>query len=252
MSRIYKLVLLIISPLLLSSCYYLQRTGAPLEVIEFPIAKEKGVVARDLIVLLPGIGDYPEAFQRNEFIRTLRHQQDLAADAVAVNSHIGYYTDRSLLDRLKEDVVEPAFSRGYERIHFVGVSLGGYGSLLYMRSHPDDVTSVILVAPYLGEPEHYNYLLGLSGWGEPVRARENIWPWLESLPKETLAQIYLGYGDSDDYATGQILLSRLLPTGNSTSVVGDHSWVTWQSLWPELLSRADPLHDDGEEVIAER
>ncbi|MCW8196566.1 esterase family protein [Proteobacteria bacterium 005FR1] len=249
MLRLLKLMLIAAS-MILTSCYYLQSTGEPLEVVRFP-ANAGGSATKDLMVLLPGIGDYPQAFQRNEFIRTLR-DSGLMLDAVAVNSHIGYYTDRSLLKRLKEDVVQPAISQGYERIHFVGISLGGYGTLLYMRSHPEDVSSAILIAPYLGEPGHYNYLLDPSGWDHPAEGAENIWPWLESLPADQLQRVYLGYGDRDQYAEGHRLLNGLLPTGHTITVAGDHSWVTWQSLWPMLLSTAEALQDGSAPVVAER
>lgn len=248
MFRVWKF-LLIASVLSLSGCYYFQSTRQPIEIVRFPSTADQATSTKDLMIFLPGIGDYPEAFEQNEFVRTLR-ESDLPVDAIAVNSHIGYYTDRSLLIRLKEDVVDPALAQGYEKIHFVGVSLGGYGTLLYMRSHPQDIASAILIAPYLGEPDHYNYLLDMAGWGEPTEGADNIWPWLQSLPKDQLDRVYMGYGDGDHYAAGQRLLGDLLPPENSISIAGDHSWVTWRSLWPLLLSKAEQLQD--EKVMAER
>lgn len=233
----------------LQSCYYLQSAREPLSLIHYPFSgiDESSTDERpkDLMVLLPGIGDYPDQFQRHAFIADLREQK-LPVDAVAVNAHIGYYTERNLLIRLKWDVVEPAFAQGYERIHFVGVSLGGYGTLLYMRSHPDDVASAILLAPYLGEPEHYHYLRDVAGSGEPAQGEENIWPWLEQLPDEALGKIYLGYGRSDQYADSHQLLASLLPQEHSLAITGGHTWSTWQLIWPQLLSRSESLQSEVE------
>src|SRR5690606_11144079 len=144
-----------------------------------------------------------------------------------------------LLARLKEDVVEPAFAQGYQRIHFVGISLGGYGSLLYMREYPEDVSSVILLAPYLGEPEHYQHLLRADGDAPPGATDDaaNIWPWLLSLDPRSQSKIHLGYGRNDGYVDSHRLLSQYLPASNVMVVDGGHRWTTWQLLWTRLLAK---------------
>src|SRR5690606_11951883 len=176
MARIVVLAVSMLVLPLLQSCYFLQSANKPLETIHYSLSPA-GETTKDLMILLPGIGDYPDQFERHEFLAAL---QGMPVDAVAVNSHLAYYTERNLLTRLKHDVVEPAFEQGYERLHFVGISLGGYGILLYMRSHPEDVSSAILLSPYLGEPEHYHYLLDSAA--RPDGGEENIWPWLSRVP----------------------------------------------------------------------
>ncbi|MGQ9426028.1 alpha/beta hydrolase-fold protein [Gilvimarinus sp. F26214L] len=240
----------LLAMLALQGCYYLQPSRAPIETVFYPAHGElRADTVKDLVVMLPGIGDYPEAFARHQFVGELQ-ASGLPLDAVAVNAHLGYYNQRSLLIRLKEDVVDPAKAQGYERIHFVGISLGGYGTLLYMRNYPEDVSSAILIAPYLGRPEHYAHLT--TDGMEPVLERENLWPWLQSLSGETLARIYLGFGASDTYAESHQLLRDMLPRDHSTVVAGAHRWTTWQRLWPELLLQAQGVKGEGLDRLAKR
>lgn len=244
MARAVFVALSLLVLLLLQSCYFLQSANKPLDTVYYRLS-QAGDATKDLMIFLPGIGDSPDQFERHEFLAAL---QGMPMDAVAVNSHLAYYTERNLLTRLKQDVVEPAFAKGYERLHFVGISLGGYGIMLYMRSYAEDVSSAILLSPYLGEPEHYRYLLDSAA--RPAEGEENIWPWLSQVPARELEKIYLGYGESDSYVQSQSLLRQLLPDDNSLAVDGGHTWATWEVIWPELLSRAEPL--PGNLELAER
>lgn len=234
--RVMTVVLAIVA---LQSCYYLQSAVEPLETNVYSAAPESDTEAKDLVIMLPGIGEYPETFQRNGLIDDLR-KLELTLDVVTVNAHLGYYSARTLLWRLKQDVVEPAFSKGYERIHFVGISLGSYGTLLYMREYPEDVNSAILLGPYLGEAEFYRYLLEATA--PPANVDEgNIWPWVENLPEESLSRIYLGYGEKDQYAQSHRLLSDYLPVKHTVTVGGAHNWPTWKKAWKRLLPKVQPL-----------
>ena len=53
-----------------------------------------------------------------------------------------------MVDRLKEDVINPAKEKGYTKIWLVGISLGGLGSLLYAMEHPSDIEGMLVLAPY--------------------------------------------------------------------------------------------------------
>lgn len=236
-----KLLLLMLLAIGLPSCYYLQSARTPLRTIFYsPTGEYAGrEKPKDLLILLPGIRDYPEYFQEHEFINAIR-SSGLAVDVIAVDAHYRYYAKRNLLDRLKEDVVLPARAMGYERLHFAGISLGGYGILLYMREYPEDVSSALLLAPYLGEPEHYAHLLqvGAPAITAALEDEANIWPWLVALKHSERSKISLGYGRSDTYAESHQLLGRQLPKGQVMVVDGGHRWSTWQLLWPRLLSKA--------------
>lgn len=105
-------------------------------------------------MLLPGIGDYASAFADHSFVEMLRDEH-YGIDVVAVNAHFKYYEAHNLVEQLHQHIVLPALVQGYRRIHFAGVSLGGFGVLLYQREHPELVASAILLAPYLGEEVDY-------------------------------------------------------------------------------------------------
>ena len=83
------------------------------------------VQAPMLIVLLPGIHDAPGKFQENNFISEA-YSKGLAADFVAVDSHIGYFETHTIVERLRTDIILPARKAGYQKIWLVGISLGGF------------------------------------------------------------------------------------------------------------------------------
>ena len=115
--------------------------------------------AKTLIVFLPGLGDAPEDFEQHGFIRAVR-KTGLLADLVVVDAHYGYYANKSILHRLHEDVFKPAKQRGYDYYWLVGISLGGFGALLYTSHHESDVTGIVAVAPYLGRPSLIDEIAG--------------------------------------------------------------------------------------------
>jgi pimeloyl-ACP methyl ester carboxylesterase len=73
-----------------------------------------------------------------------------AVDILLVDAHLGYYAARTVLERLRHDVIGPARTR-YESIRLIGVSMGGLGALLYAARYPGHVTDVALLAPFVGE-----------------------------------------------------------------------------------------------------
>jgi pimeloyl-ACP methyl ester carboxylesterase len=103
---------------------------------------------RTLVVFLPGRRDSPEDFRRFRFAELAR-RSGVLADFVAVDAHPGYYFNKTIVDRLREDILAPARKK-YERIWLVGISIGGTGSLLYAAQHPEDVDGIVLLAPFLG------------------------------------------------------------------------------------------------------
>jgi len=143
--------------------------------------------ARTLIVFLPGIGDLGEDYARYGFIEAVQ-QKGWSADLVVVDAHYGYYANRTILDRLHEDIFEPAKALGYQNRWVVGISLGGFGALLYTSRHAADVTGVIAMAPYLGRTEIVEEIAaagGIRSWrpdtlGEHDYER-HVWAWLSGM-----------------------------------------------------------------------
>jgi len=85
---------------------------------------------RSLLVFLPGRGDTVSSYEKEGFIKLLAGLGG-AVDSLGVEAHLGYYRDRTLLQRLREDVFIPAKADGYSDIWLVGISMGGLGAVLY-------------------------------------------------------------------------------------------------------------------------
>ncbi len=95
------------------------------------------------------MGDTADDYERHGFIDAVK-QTGWPADLVLVDAHYGYYANRTILDRLHADIFESAKALGYRDRWLVGISLGGFGALLYASRHALEVTGVVAIAPYLG------------------------------------------------------------------------------------------------------
>jgi pimeloyl-ACP methyl ester carboxylesterase len=224
---------------LLSSCYYLQGTSIPIKTIEYKkeivTTTAKTKKDRDLFVLLPGIGDRAGVFDKFGIVEKI-HNENKNANVVAVEAHFKYYQTRTIIDRLRVDIIQPAIAQGYRDIYLVGTSLGGFGSLLYLKLYPNEISKIFIFAPYLGDPQDYNYLL--NNQAPPIAPRDvNLWPWLTQLPESTRAKIYLGFGEKDKFSTPNTLLAKYLKQNQVVTNQGKHNWTTWAELWGEMMEK---------------
>lgn len=228
-------VLFLVAFSILQGCYFTQKAVIPIQTVFYEApAAESG---RQLLVFLPGMGDGAEAFYEHGFVQAAQ-QRYPQLDVVAVNAHFKYYMDRSLIDRIYEDVLAPAQQSGYQKIYMAGISLGGFGALLYQRERPDDLNAIALFAPYLGDDEFYEHLVAGTGEPQAVEKPENIWPWVESLGEPARLKIYLAYGEADKFAVANQALASQLPANNVITSSGKHRWTTWIPLWDELLDKS--------------
>jgi pimeloyl-ACP methyl ester carboxylesterase len=224
---------------LLASCWWIPRAAVvPLRTVAYPGA---GVAGGDLIVFLPGRGDQAEDFERRGFLAAAR-SAGLAADVLAVDAHLAYYQKRVIVERLWEDVVVPARARGYQRLWFVGISLGGLGSLLLAQYHPEAPAGLFILAPYLGDEglaHEIESAGGLARWtGAPSRDDfRGLWGWLRGdAAGEPRPRLWLAYGESDRYAYGHRLLAATLPKEQVLVTAGKHDWTAWSRLWSQFLA----------------
>jgi pimeloyl-ACP methyl ester carboxylesterase len=196
------------------------------------------------VVFLPGRGDLPEDFVRHGLLDDAR-RAGLDADVLAVDSHLGYFLDRSILVRLHDDVIAPARAQGYERIWLAGISLGAMGSLLYMKEHPGEVAGAVLIAPYLGEKPLTREIAaagGLRTWqagAAPGEDSRQLWRWLRAtfgVPAAPPPSLWLAYGNDDRYAESDRLFAAALPPDRVLTAPGGHRWGTWKALWEKLLA----------------
>jgi pimeloyl-ACP methyl ester carboxylesterase len=199
---------------------------------------------RDLMILLPGIGDLMEDYEFSGFIEAVM-RTGAPADLIVVDAHFGYYLRRTVLERLRQDVVAPARAAGYDRVWLVGISLGGLGAALYATEHAGDLEGLVLLAPFLGNQALLREIAeagGLRHW-QPGEEREDdyqrrLWRWLKrhATPGEKLPALVLGYGDRDQFAPAGRLLAEALPADRVFIVPGRHDWRTWKRLWDALLA----------------
>ena len=197
-----------------------------------------------LIVFLPGAYDRPQDFIDQGFVSAVRRQK-IHADIQLVDAHTGYYTGQQILQRLDSEVISPARAKGYTRIWFVGISLGGYGSMLYAMNQPQNIAGFFIMAPYMGPrdiPAQIEKQGGLKKWSSEVQGNADVdlWRWLQGYGtgKTGLPPAYLGYGASDRFVQPNGVLAEVLPPGNTFVTPGGHDWPVWQKLFSSFLTVA--------------
>lgn len=234
-------------------------TKVPIDMIRYDDGNIKS--PRMLFVFLHGNGDQNSVFDKEGFVKAVR-SRGLPVDMISVDAHIGYYMNATIVTRLKEDVIDPARAKGYDRIWLIGNSLGGFGSLSYVREHPNEISGIVLLGPFLGEQEiikEIRHAGGLLLW-EPgdvllktkEDAEKHIWIWLKEHDQQgqirtggkdcpkgqgCVPKIYLGYGTYDRFTYAQDLLASLLPPEQVDAIKGGHDWSTWKKLWEHFLDQ---------------
>jgi pimeloyl-ACP methyl ester carboxylesterase len=238
---------LVLGALVLGGCYVLQTAVVPIPVIAYSAEAEK---ARGLVVFLPGYGDGAERFEQQGLVSAVRSiSPDF--DMVAVNAHFGYYRDRSIVERLHQDVIAPR-ADSYEQIWLVGVSLGGAGAGSYVESYGDQIDRVILLAPFLGDEAVVEPVVqggGLKTWkpsdpadieDDVTRHFQAVWRWYKRIlvDGQPGPDIMIGFGEQDRLAPANRLLAGELEPGNAVTIEGGHKWSVWQPVFDTLFATA--------------
>jgi pimeloyl-ACP methyl ester carboxylesterase len=206
--------------------------------------------SRCLVVFLPGFGDDEKTFVEHGFVDAMA-TRGLAVDSISAGATFGYYYRRTVLTRLREDVIDPARASGYEQIWVVGVSMGGLGSLLLAKDQDPRIAGVYLLAPYLGDDDllgEIDRAGGVARW-EPGRVspddyQRDLWRYLKRVTEqqqqpERSPLLYLGAGDKDKLGYGHRLLAAALPPDHVYGTPGKHDWGPWSILWASFLDRSD-------------
>jgi pimeloyl-ACP methyl ester carboxylesterase len=223
---------------------FLRDTPTPIPTLARPVSP----TARSdtLVVCLPGRGDTMESYERHGIISTLR-EAGVKVDAIIVDAHLGYYYKRSVIKRLRTDVLLPARQKGYRRIVLVGISLGGLGGLLGERDHPGSVDALVLIGPYLGERDRlFDSITAAGGPAAWAKGRdphagdveEQLWTFL-GTKSSALPRTFMLRGKEDRYGRGQRLFAELLPASRVTTMAGGHDWPTWTALWRNFCLTSD-------------
>jgi pimeloyl-ACP methyl ester carboxylesterase len=200
---------------------------------------------RVLIVFLPGASDTPADLVQQGFVQQVR-QRGIKADVVLADLHVGYYVGRTAEERLRTDIMVPARAKGYRQVWLAGISLGGFGSLLYAQRHEGSVDGIIALAPYIASNSvlaEVSAAGGLRGWNVPIKDGDferELLRWLKGYGDATQKRptLYLGYGTEDGFAQTNAAVGALLPSSHMRSTPGGHDWGPWQKLWGEFLDVA--------------
>lgn len=199
-----------------------------------------------LLVMLPGAYNQPADFRAHGFVSAVR-SRGLAADIVMADAHLGYFTDHSVIRRVRDHIVLPARRAGHAQVWLIGISLGGLAALCYAARHGNEIDGVVAIAPYPGSREvlrEIDEAGGPAGWRAQARTAKDdiereVWSWLAdgmTTPNRT-PSIYMGYGRADRFAAGNRLIAGALPTDRSLAVPGGHDWTPWLEVWGAWLDR---------------
>lgn len=232
---------------LLSGCLPHRPITTPMQSILDAVDPEQR--ADTLLVLLPGAFDQPNDFVHEGFVKAVRERR-IAADVLLLDAHTEYYLQHIVLQRLLDEVVRPARADGYRTIWLAGISLGGYGSLLFAKEHGNFVDGIFVMAAFLGRrdiPAQIAAAGGLAQWrpgaATPDDPDRDLWLWLQGYagaPSGGAGRppLYLGYGRTDRFAPSNALLARLLPSERVLLTEGGHEWAAWRRLWSRFLDEA--------------
>ncbi len=245
--RLAMALLLALGAASLSGCLPRRAITTPMERIADPVRADQR--SDTLLVLLPGAFDVPNDFVREGFVDAVRARR-IDADVLMMDAHTEYYMQRIVLDRLLDEVVRPARGQGYRTIWFAGISLGGYGSLLFAKEHGELIDGVFVMAAFLGRrdiPAAVAAAGGLGNWQPSATTPDDpdryLWQWLTGYAQTPTGAfgrppLYVGYGRSDRFAGSNELLARELPESRVFTTEGGHDWGPWRRLWDAFLDRA--------------
>ena len=238
-------IIAILAGLTISGCISGKK---PLQTLSYETAESDN---KHLIIFLQGLGgtmncllEGHKCFETEGLVDSVR-TRNIPFDMMAPNTHFGYYKDRSLEYRLRNDVILPAKAAGYDKIWLVGVSMGGLGSLMYLKHHTEDINGVLAMGPFLGDRDIIDEIStagGLDSWNPGIYDEKEdwqrmLWDWLKEYNSKINSgpPIYLGIGTEDTYYSGQKLLAEYLPPGRVIEIQGKHRFSTFKNIWDIFL-----------------
>lgn len=201
---------------------------------------QPGVTARTRILFLPAAYTGPADFVRAGFVSAVR-ERELPIDLEFAEVNLQHLTDRTILRRLRHELVLPARALGCETIWICGISLGGFIGLAYAERYRTEIDGLCLLAPYLG-----NHIItgeieraqGVASWEPGELAADDderrIWRFIKTQSNGPVA-LRLGYGSEDRFANGHRMMAAALHSKQVRVVSGGHEWPVWTRLWCDFL-----------------
>jgi pimeloyl-ACP methyl ester carboxylesterase len=188
-------------------------------------------------VLLPGRGGHPRDFERAG-IPDAMVRAGFQGEIVGVDAHLAYYVKRTVIARIRDDVVA---RRPGRMPWLVGVSMGGLGALLYEKTHPGEAAGLVLLAPFLGDNKIIAEIAaagGLRSWEPGAIAQgdyqRELWLWIKQGGLDRVP-VFIGWGTEDRFAAADALLADALPHARRFTAPGGHLWTTWNVVFAGLL-----------------
>jgi hypothetical protein len=201
---------------------------------------QPGATASTRVLFLPAAYSGPEDFVAAGFVSAVR-DRELPLDLVFAEVNLQHLTDRTILRRIRHELVLPARALGCRSIWICGISLGGFIGLAYAERYTSEIDGLCLLAPYLGnhmitgEIERAN---GVACWQPGELAADDderrVWRFIKSQASLPLS-VRLGFGREDRFARSHRMMAAALNPGDVQVVPGGHEWPVWTQLWGDFL-----------------
>src|SRR5262249_40682484 len=201
---------------------------------------QPGVTASRRLLFLPAAYTGPEDFVGAGFVSAVR-DRELPLDLVFAELNLQHLTDRTILRRIRHELVLPARALGCRSIWLCGISLGGFISLAFAERYTSEIEGLCLLAPYLG-----NHMIigeieratGIAAWQPGELAADDderrVWRFIQSQPRKQIG-VRLGYGREDRFANSHRMMADTLDPEDVRVIPGGHEWPVWSQLWEDFL-----------------
>jgi len=245
-ARLRDLLSGLLMSLVLLGCATLRKPTGPIPVKEIPAAQQ--AAEHPLVIVLPGRGDDLGDLAKTGMAEAIQKAWP-QADVLLAGATLDYYAEGKVPQRLHDEIIAPARTRGYKQIWLTGASMGGMGALMYERVYPHDVTGIVLYAPFMGAPSLIKQVAAAGGAAQwdpgPKPAaldadnyQTEIWRVVKGWQDPAEARrIWLVCGDSDRFIEAARLISPLLPPEHFVEVKGGHDWDVWDAGAAQVFPR---------------
>lgn len=206
-----------------------------------------------LVIVLPGRGDDLADLEQVGIAEALQRAWP-KADVLLAGATPGYYMEGDIALRLHDEIVAPAHQH-YREIWLAGASMGGMGALLYERSYPHDVTGLVLLAPYMGDPKLIEQVAAAGGpaiWDpgpSPAQIgldnyQRELWRLVKSWGGSSRegGRIWLVCGADDRFIEPAKMIASQLPDGHFIQRPGGHDWPIWDAGAAQVFAQIAAMH----------